>query len=111
MFDEVFTKWINTGQLSLEDITIILLEYNQVFGDGKVTGDQIIQMIQQDPRVKMCDFVGGICKALNLLGVYKKKQWITVITADGQIIRRFFNEQIKTKVSTDSSGRDESNEG
>lgn len=104
MFDEVFAKWINTGQLALEDITIILLEYNQTFGDGKVTGDQIVKMIQQDPRVKMCDFVGGICQALTLLGIHKRKQWLTVTTNDGQIIKRFWNEQPNTEVSTDSIG-------
>lgn len=97
MFDETFNRWIVDGQLSLDDIVTVLIEYNQTFGDGKVTGDQIIQMIQQDPRVQMCDFIGGVCRALTLLGIHKGKQWITVTDDKGNIIKRFWNESISSK--------------
>lgn len=110
MFDEVFAKWIDAGQLSIEDIVIVLMEYDKVFMEGKITEEQIVNMIQHDPRVQICDFVGGICQALTLLGIHYNKQWIEV-TEGNNIIRRFWNEHIEREIPTDSPRRDEAEEG
>ena len=90
MFDEIFKRWIETNQLAGEDLIPIFLEWDQTFGEGKITGDQVIAMLNQDPRIQIVDMGATLNKAMTYLGIKKGYQWYSVLTADGQLLKRHF---------------------
>lgn len=94
MFDEIFNRWIETNSLTSDDIIPIFLEWNQVFGDGKATAQDIMLIT----NIIHCDYGRILCYALETLGKKKGYNWITVYSKEGNILKRFiYNETIPSK--------------
>lgn len=89
MFDEIFKRWVTTGQLTKNDIVPLFLEWNQTFGDGKGTPQEVnvlMNLIQADYRQLME-------KILHDVGVKKGHKWEEVWNIkNGRFITRFLIE-------------------
>lgn len=95
MFDEIFKRWIDTNSLSQDDIVPILIEWDQTFGEGKLSGNEIVGMLNQDPRIQFLNMGDVLNKALTYIGIKKGYNWITVYSPEGVLIKRFWN-NVKT---------------
>lgn len=87
MFDEIFKRWITTGQLTENDIVPLFLEWNQTFGDGKGTPQEVLALLQMIHT----DYYRIMEKILRDVGIMKGYRWEEVReTNTGRLIARFF---------------------
>lgn len=91
MFDEIFKRWVETNALSQDDIVPLLIEWDQTFGEGKLSGNEIVSMLNQDPRIQFLNMNDVLNKALTYIGIKKGYNWITVYSHEGALIKRFWN--------------------
>lgn len=87
MFDEIFKRWITTGQLTENDIVPLFLEWNQTFGDGKGTPQEVLALLQ----IIHTDYYRIMERILHDVGIMKGYKWEEVReTNTGRLIARFF---------------------
>lgn len=86
MFDEIFKRWINTGQLTEGDIVPLLLEWNQTFGNGKATADQAALVI----RSLRIDYASLLQYILTMIGIKRGYEWAEIYDQRGRFIARFW---------------------
>jgi len=86
MFDEIFKRWITTGQLTENDIVPLFLEWDQEFKDGRVTPEMVMTLISHFRT----DYYRIMCYILKMVGISKGYHWEEVYDSNGQIISRFF---------------------
>lgn len=91
MFDEIFKRWVETNALSQDDIVPLLIEWDQTFGGGKLSGNEIGSMLNQDPRIQFLNMREVLNKALTYIGIKKGYNWITVYSPEGVLLKRFWN--------------------
>lgn len=91
MFDEIFKRWINTGQLSENDIVPLFLEWNQTFGDGKGTPQEVISLL----HVIQTDYYRIMCKILKYVGIIKGYNWAEIYDKNGTFVARYWNKPLK----------------
>lgn len=89
MFTDIFKRWIETNELSQDDLVPIFLEYDKEFNEGNITADQIALLLQH-PFVQM-NIVVAVDNMIHLLGKKEGFQWIEVYSPQGQLIKRFWN--------------------
>lgn len=89
MFNDIFKRWIETNELTQDDLIPIFLEYDKEFNNGEVTADQVAVMLQH-PFVQM-NIVPAVDNMMHLLGKKEEFQWIEVYSPQGQLIKRFWN--------------------
>lgn len=89
MFNDIFKRWIETNELSQDDLVPIFLEYDKEFNEGNITADQIAILLQH-PFVQM-NIVVAVDNMMHLLGKKEEFQWIEVYSPQGQLIKRFWN--------------------
>lgn len=89
MFNDIFKRWIETNELSQDDLVPIFLEYDKEFNEGNITADQIALLLQH-PFVQM-NIIGAVDNMMHLLGKKEEFQWIEVYSPQGQLIKRFWN--------------------
>ena len=86
MFDEIFKRWIEMGQLTENDIVPLFLEWNQEFGDGKATPEEVITLL----HIVHTDYYKLMQYILKVVGVRKGYHWEEVWdTNTGKFIARF----------------------
>lgn len=86
MFDEIFKRWINTGQLTQDDIVPLFLEWNQTFGDGKATTQQVLLLLQ----FIQVDYESLMEHILKYVGIKKGYNWAELYSPDGRYLARFW---------------------
>lgn len=86
MFDEIFKRWIETGQLTENDIVPLFLEYDQEFLGGKMTAEQVIFFISHFQT----NYYPMMCHILKRIGVNRGKQWEEMVDKNGNVMCRFF---------------------
>lgn len=86
MFDEIFKRWVTTGQLTENDIVPLFLEWNQVFGDRQVRPEHVLEMLQilQTDYGRMMNYI------LKMIGIKRGYQWEEVYDKNGKLLTRFF---------------------
>ena len=89
MFNDIFKRWIETNELSQDDLIPIFLEYDKEFNEGNITSDQITLLLQH-PFVQM-NIMIAVDNMMHFLGKKKEFQWIEVYSPQGQLIKRFWN--------------------
>lgn len=89
MFDEIFKRWIETGRLSSDDLIPILLEYDQVFNEGKTTPQEITLLLQH-PLIQV-GIGPAVINALRLTAIKKGIVWTEVYSPQGELLTRFIN--------------------
>ena len=89
MFNDIFKRWIETNELSQDDLIPIFLEYDKEFIVGIITSVQIALLLQH-PFVQLNIMIAGD-NMMHLLGKKKEFQWIEVYSPQGQLIKRFWN--------------------
>ena len=87
MFDEIFKRWITTGNIYENDLVPILLEYDKEFKDGKATPQDVLAFLNH-PLIIHMDLNRAISRVLKLLGIRKKYNWIEVYDKDGRLLTR-----------------------
>lgn len=86
MFDEIFKRWITTGQLTENDIVPLFLEWNQVFGDGQARPEHVLEMLQ----IIQTDYGRIMNYILKMIGIKRGYQWEEIRDINGIVIKRFF---------------------
>ena len=87
MFDEIFKRWITTGQLTENDIVPLFLEWNKTFGDGKGTAEEVLILLQ----IIHTDYLQIMYKILHDVGIEKGYKWEEIRdTNTGRLIAKFF---------------------
>lgn len=87
MFDEIFKRWVTTGQLTENDIVPLFLEWNQTFSDGKGTAQEVLVLM----NLIHTDYFRYMNKILHDVGVKKGYRWEEVWdTKTGKLLNRFF---------------------
>ena len=87
MFDEIFKRWITTGQLTENDIVPLFLEWNKTFGGGKGTAEEVLILLQ----IIHTDYLQIMYKILHDVGIAKGYKWEEVRdTNTGRLISTFF---------------------
>ena len=86
MFDEIFKRWINTGQLTENDIVPLFLEYDQEFLGGKSTPQEVMFLISHFQT----NYYPMMCYILRRIGLNRGKEWEEVVDKNGTVINRFF---------------------
>lgn len=86
MFDEIFKRWITTGQLTENDIVPLFLEWNQVFGDGKAQPEHVLGMLQ----ILRTDYSALMNHILKFVGIKKGYHWEELLDRNGRVLTRFF---------------------
>ena len=87
MFDEIFKRWITTGQLTENDIVPLFLEWNKTFGDGKGTAEEVLILLQ----IIYTNYLQIMYKILHDVGIAKGYKWEEVRdTNTGRLIAKFF---------------------
>lgn len=89
MFNDIFKRWIESNELSQDDLVPIFLEYDKEFNEGNITADQIAVLLQH-PFVQM-NIISAVDNMMHLLGKKEEFQWIEVYSPQGQLIKRFWN--------------------
>ena len=86
MFDEIFKRWITTGQLTENDIVPLFLEWDQEFGNGTVTPELVLFMLStlHTDYIRMMNYI------LKMIGIKRGYQWEEIRDINGIIIKRFF---------------------
>lgn len=87
MFDEIFNRWILTGQLYQSDIIPLFIEWNQTFGDGKGKLEEVEVLM----TFIHADYFKIMENILKNLGVKKGYNWEELRDAKtGRLYNRFF---------------------
>lgn len=86
MFDEIFKRWITTGILTQDDIVPLFLEWNQTFGDGNGTAQEVLVLL----NFIHTDYNRIMQKILRDIGIKRGYSWEEIIDKNGIIINRFF---------------------
>ena len=90
MFDEIFNRWMNTGQLTQDDLIPLFLEWNQTFGDGKATPQEVIMLTQ----IIHTDYLRIMEKILKYIGIKKGYDWGEIYDKNGNFVARFWNKKL-----------------
>ena len=86
--NEIIKRWCETGQLQQEDIIPILLEYNQLYGDGKATVQECNILINS-----LGPFISnGVVTALKRIALKLDGQLTEVYSKEGILLKRFWYE-------------------
>ena len=86
MFDEIFKRWITSGQLTENDIVPVFLEWDKVFNKGEATPNEVITLL----HIVSTDYFKLTQYALKILGIKKGYHWEEVYSPNGFILNRFF---------------------
>lgn len=92
MFDEIFKRWITTGQLYDSDIIPILLAWDEEFHANKMSPEKVAvlaEFLHQNPFLPLEQV---IYKALKYVGIKKGYVWSELRDQNGNLMCRFFNE-------------------
>ena len=86
MFDEIFKRWVTTGQLTENDIVPLFLEWDQEFGNGTVTPELVLFMLStlHTDYIRMMNYI------LKMIGIKRGYQWEEIRDINGIVIKRFF---------------------
>ena len=87
MFDTIFTRWVNTNELTQDDIIPLFLEWNKTFGDGKASPQDVLALIQ----FIRVDYRSLMEHILKYVGIKKGYDWAELYDANGRFIARFWN--------------------
>lgn len=88
MFDEIFKRWINTGQLTQDDIIPLFLEWNQTFGNGQARPEHVLTLMQ----FIHTDYGRLMLYILKMVGIKKGYEWSEIYDHEtGRFIARFWN--------------------
>ena len=86
MFDEIFNRWINFNYLTNDDIIPLFLEWNNTFGDGRGTAQEVSVLT----NLIHTDYHKLMNKILHDVGVKKGYRWEEVWDLNsGQLLKRF----------------------
>ena len=85
MFDEIFKRWIKTGQLTNADIVPLFLEYDQEFLGGKISPEEVLFLISHFQT----NYYPMMLYILRTVGIHRGYNWEEVKDKNGQIIHRF----------------------
>lgn len=97
MFDEIFKKWINTGELQENDIVPLMLEWNQTFGNKKATVQEAVASINFIPyelRFSLLQFI------LKNVGIKKGYDWCELYDSNGNFLARYWNKSRENETTT-----------
>jgi hypothetical protein len=86
MFDEIFKRWITTGQLTENDIIPLFLEWDNEFKDGTTTPEMILTLVS----TLRTNYYIIMCYILKMIGIRRGYRWEEVRDINGKIIYRFF---------------------
>lgn len=86
MFDEIFKRWINTGQLTENDIVPLFLEWNKIFGNGTATPQDVMLLI----NMVHTDYAPILQRILRDVGIKKGYEWAELYDQNGKFIARFW---------------------
>jgi len=86
MFDEIFKRWINTGQLTQNDIVPLFLEWNQTFGNGRATAQDVLMLMQ----FVHVDYRSLMQYILDMVGRKRGYEWAEIYDKDGNFRARFW---------------------
>lgn len=100
MFDEIFKRWIEIGNIYQSDIIPILLEYDKEFNEKQIDPN-MISIFLQNPISGYYNLEGALSKALKYIGIKKGYNWTEVYNQNGILLRRFLNEQRKGESTSD----------
>lgn len=89
-FDTIFKQWVKGETINYEDLIILLMEYNKVFGKGNLTPEHIAVFLTH-PVVQGNLYTVAL-NALEMLGKHYGYEWTTVKGKDNNILYRFINE-------------------
>lgn len=88
MFDEIFKRWIDTGQLTQDDIVPLFLEWNQTFGNGQAQPEHVLTLMQ----FIRTDYGRLMLYILKMVGIKKGYEWSEIHDYEtGKFIARFWN--------------------
>lgn len=90
MFDEIFTRWINTGKLMESDVVPLFLEWNKTFGDGKATPNDVLILLQ----VVRVDYNSLLNHILKYVGIKKGYDLAEIYDQNGKFIARYWNKKL-----------------
>ena len=85
MFDEIFKRWIKTGQLTNADIVPLFLEYDQEFLGGKARPEEILFFISHFQT----DYRPMMSYILRMVGIRRGYHWEEVKDVNGRVLYRF----------------------
>jgi hypothetical protein len=95
-FDTIFKRWVDTGQLTQEDIMPILMEYVQTFDKGEFDPQKALAFVQ----IAGNQFINGqsgiyiaINNALKMIGIKKGYHWAEVLDQNGNLLKRIWQPQ------------------
>lgn len=86
MFDEIFKRWIETGQLTINDVAPLFLEWDQEFGNGMATPELVFFMLStlHTDYTRMMNYI------LKMIGIKRGYHWEEIRDINGIVIKRFF---------------------
>jgi len=84
MIDDIFKRWIETNNITQEDIIPILVEWNHLVGDGRATPETAALFCS----VVQTDYNSMINRALHDIGIKKGYSWYEIVDKNNNIIRR-----------------------
>ncbi len=88
MFDEIFDRWLSTGQLTQDDLIPLFLEWNQTFGDRKATAEEIINLTQ----MLYIDYYKLMQHIIKMVSIKKGYVYTEIWdTKTGRFVARFLN--------------------
>ena len=86
--EDIFKRWIETGNLTQDDIIPVLMEYAKLYEKGTCSQEQLMIFMQTIPM----DWNYTLTRALTLIGKKLRYSWIEVYDNKGLLIKRFWNE-------------------
>ena len=88
MFDQIFDRWIATGQLTQDDLIPLFLEWNQTFGDGKATPEEVIMFT----HMVHADYYRMMQYILKMVSIKRGYVYTEIWdTKTGKFVARFLN--------------------
>lgn len=93
MDNSIFKRWIDTGRINQEDIIPIILEYDSLYFDGKMTPQDCLTLLQI-PFIPVGDF---ITELLRRIARKKDGQLIELYDKNKQLLRRYWYEMEVSK--------------
>ena len=90
MFDEIFKRWIETGNIYQSDIIPILLEYDSEFNDKQID-PQALTLFLNSPTIQYINLNGALERALKYVAIKKGYIWEEMYDRDGFLMKRFMN--------------------
>lgn len=87
MFDEIIKRWINTGQLTQNDIIPLFLEWDKEFGEGKATPEEVVALINS----VSINYMPILYKILKYVSIQRKYEWAEIYDQNGTFKARYWN--------------------